>query len=331
MTAVNRRSHSEAHDHQSNKPAVTCWHSPLCCFFKSASVRPTSLDGGSKGPNSISLCVPVLCHDNEPWILNLWILGKELCRRPSLALCRPKSARLPRALVRSRQGSFQHYSGFQRTCYDTRHLTTTPLRRHLPMLMALVDRKWPQRRLEVLTKESPSVATVVLDLRDRLGELVTTALLAATASMADAVNWPRSGFSSRKWTGTERLLSRAVKQPEQSVKRKLQSNRIFQGGGGHRRTSLTRVPTIVPEEMLGKIRRWHILSVDQDDWNHFWCSWSKAAAVTYSRGHTETLSSLHTVDEDTHKYILLTILHLVCVHKNSPDFLILLSGRKDCD
>lgn len=40
----------------------------------------------------------------------------------------------------------------------------------------------------MLTKESPSVATVVLDLRDRLGELVTTALLAATASMADAVN-----------------------------------------------------------------------------------------------------------------------------------------------
>lgn len=55
--------------------------------------------------------------------------------------------------------------------------------KHLPTLMMLADRKWLQGRLAVLTKESPSVVTVVLDLRDGLGESVTMAILAATASM----------------------------------------------------------------------------------------------------------------------------------------------------
>lgn len=49
--------------------------------------------------------------------------------------------------------------------------------------MTLADRKWLQGRLAVLTKESPSVVTVVLDLRDGLGESVTIAILAATDSM----------------------------------------------------------------------------------------------------------------------------------------------------
>jgi len=55
--------------------------------------------------------------------------------------------------------------------------------KHLPTLMTLADRKWLQGRLAVLTKESPSVVTVVLDLSDRLGESVTMAILAATDSM----------------------------------------------------------------------------------------------------------------------------------------------------
>ncbi len=55
--------------------------------------------------------------------------------------------------------------------------------KHLPTLMMLADRKWLQGRLAVLTKESPSVVTVVLDLSDGLGESVTMAILAATASM----------------------------------------------------------------------------------------------------------------------------------------------------
>lgn len=54
---------------------------------------------------------------------------------------------------------------------------------HLPTLMTLVDRKWLQRTLTVLTKESPSVVTVVLDLSDGLGESVTMAILAAAESM----------------------------------------------------------------------------------------------------------------------------------------------------
>lgn len=54
---------------------------------------------------------------------------------------------------------------------------------YLPTLMTLADRKWLQGRLEELTKESPSVVTVVLDLSDRLGESVTMAILAATESM----------------------------------------------------------------------------------------------------------------------------------------------------
>lgn len=54
---------------------------------------------------------------------------------------------------------------------------------HLPTLMTLADRKWLQGRLAVLTKESPSVVTVVLDLSDGLGESVTMAILAATESM----------------------------------------------------------------------------------------------------------------------------------------------------
>lgn len=49
--------------------------------------------------------------------------------------------------------------------------------------MTLADRKWLQGRLEELTKESPSVVIVVLDLSDRLGESVTMAILAATESM----------------------------------------------------------------------------------------------------------------------------------------------------
>ena len=56
--------------------------------------------------------------------------------------------------------------------------------KHLPTLMTLADRKWLQGRLAVLTKESPSVVTVVLDLSDRLGESVTMAILAATDSMS---------------------------------------------------------------------------------------------------------------------------------------------------
>lgn len=49
--------------------------------------------------------------------------------------------------------------------------------------MMLADRKWLQGRLAVLTKDSPSVVTVVLDLSDGLGESVTMAILAAADSM----------------------------------------------------------------------------------------------------------------------------------------------------
>lgn len=41
----------------------------------------------------------------------------------------------------------------------------------------------------MLTKESPSVVTVVLDLSDGLGESVTMAILAATDSMTADVDW----------------------------------------------------------------------------------------------------------------------------------------------
>lgn len=61
--------------------------------------------------------------------------------------------------------------------------------KHLPTLMPLDDRKWLQGRLAVLTKESPSVVTVVLDLSDGLGESVTMAILAATDSMTADVDW----------------------------------------------------------------------------------------------------------------------------------------------
>lgn len=50
--------------------------------------------------------------------------------------------------------------------------------------MMLADRKWLQGTLAVLTKESASVVTVVLDFSDRLGESVTMAILAATESMS---------------------------------------------------------------------------------------------------------------------------------------------------
>lgn len=66
----------------------------------------------------------------------------------------------------------------------TMHIFLTDQReRHLPTLMTLVDRKWLQGTLAVLTKESPSVVTVVLDLSDGLGESVTMAILAAAESM----------------------------------------------------------------------------------------------------------------------------------------------------
>lgn len=50
--------------------------------------------------------------------------------------------------------------------------------------MMLADRKWLQGTLAVLTNESPSVVTVVLDFSDGLGESVTMAILAATESMS---------------------------------------------------------------------------------------------------------------------------------------------------
>lgn len=55
---------------------------------------------------------------------------------------------------------------------------------HLPTLMMLAERKWLQGTLAMLTKESPSVVTVVLDFSDRLGESVTMAILAAIESMS---------------------------------------------------------------------------------------------------------------------------------------------------
>lgn len=64
----------------------------------------------------------------------------------------------------------------------------------------LAERKWLQGILAVLTKESPSVVTVVLDFSDGLGESVTMAILAATESMS-ADGW---------WTGIADHTSRAV-------------------------------------------------------------------------------------------------------------------------
>lgn len=54
----------------------------------------------------------------------------------------------------------------------------------LPTLMKLADRKWLQGMLPVLTKDSPSVVTVVLDFSDRLGESVTLAIRVATESIS---------------------------------------------------------------------------------------------------------------------------------------------------
>lgn len=64
---------------------------------------------------------------------------------------------------------------------------------HSPTAMTFSDRKWLQGMLAVLMKESSSVVTVVLDLRDGFGESVTMAILAATDSMAADVRSDGSG------------------------------------------------------------------------------------------------------------------------------------------